>query len=192
MKKSLLKLSVPFFMAPLMAGASSPAPISDIKIVMNTSKGEIHATLFASKTPMTVANFLNLAKHGYYNGLTFHRVIPDFMIQGGDPTGTGMGGPGYKFADEFSPSLKHDRPGIFSMANSGPGTNGSQFFVTHIATPWLDNKHTVFGEVTQGQDVVNAIKQGDKITSIKVLDSTDALFAAEKKQIELWDSKLKK
>ncbi|MCX6957907.1 MAG: peptidylprolyl isomerase [Verrucomicrobiae bacterium] len=159
---------------------------------MNTSNGEIHATLFASKAPMTAANFLNLAKHGYYNGLTFHRVIPDFMIQGGDPTGTGMGGPGYKFADEFSPSLKHDRPGIFSMANSGPGTNGSQFFVTHIATPWLDNKHTVFGEVTQGQDVVNAIKQGDKITSIKVLDSTDALFAAEKKHIELWDSKLEK
>lgn len=179
-------------MAPLMAGASSPASLSDIRIVMHTSKGEIHATLFASKAPMTVANFLNLAKRGYYNGLTFHRVIPDFMIQGGDPTGTGMGGPGYKFADEFSPSLKHDRPGIFSMANSGPGTNGSQFFVTHIATPWLDNKHTVFGEVTQGQDVVNAVKQGDKITSIKVLDSTDALFAAEKKQIELWDSKLKK
>jgi len=192
MKKSLLKLSVPFFMAPLMAGASSPASLSDIKIVMTTSKGEIHATLFASKAPMTVANFLNLAKHGYYNGLTFHRVIPDFMIQGGDPTGTGMGGPGYKFADEFSPTLKHDRPGIFSMANSGPGTNGSQFFVTHIATPWLDNKHTVFGEVTQGQDVVNAIKQGDKITSIKILDSTGALFAAEKKNIELWDSKLKK
>lgn len=192
MKKSLLKLSVPFFMAPLMAGASSPGSLSDIKIVMTTSKGEIHATLFASKAPMTVANFLNLAKHGYYNGLTFHRVIADFMIQGGDPTGTGMGGPGYKFADEFSPTLKHDRPGIFSMANSGPGTNGSQFFVTHIATPWLDNKHTVFGEVTQGQDVVNAIKQGDKITSIKILDSTDALFAAEKKNIELWDSKLKK
>ena len=179
-------------MASVMAGASSPASLHDIKIVMNTSNGEIHATLFASKAPMTVANFLNLAKHGYYNGLTFHRVIPDFMIQGGDPTGTGMGGPGYKFADEFSPSLKHDRPGIFSMANSGPGTNGSQFFVTHIATPWLDNKHTVFGEVTQGQDVVNAIKQGDKITSIKVLDSTDALFAAEKKHIELWDSKLEK
>lgn len=192
MKKSLLKISAPFFMASVMAGASSPASLHDIKIVMNTSKGEIHATLFASKAPMTVANFLNLAKHGYYNGLTFHRVIPDFMIQGGDPTGTGMGGPGYKFADEFSPSLKHDRPGIFSMANSGPGTNGSQFFVTHIATPWLDNKHTVFGEVTQGQDVVNAIKQGDKITSIKVLDSTDALFAAEKKHIELWDSKLEK
>ena len=179
-------------MASVMAGASSPAPLSDIKIVMNTSKGEIHATLFASKAPMTVANFLNLAKRGYYNDLTFHRVIPDFMIQGGDPTGTGMGGPGYKFADEFSPSLKHNRPGIFSMANSGPGTNGSQFFVTHIATPWLDNKHTVFGEVTQGQDVVNAIKQGDKITSIKILDSTDALFAAEKKHIELWDSKLGK
>ena len=192
MKKTLLQLSAPFFMAPLMAGASTPAPVSDIHIVLQTSKGPIDATLFASKTPMTVANFLNLAKHGYYNGLTFHRVIPDFMIQGGDPTGTGMGGPGYKFADEFSPTLKHDRPGIFSMANSGPGTNGSQFFITHTATPWLDNKHTVFGTVTKGQDVVNAIKQGDKITSVDILDSTDALFAAEKNQIALWDSKLKK
>ncbi len=177
-------------MAPMIAGAASTTAVQDIKIVMETSKGEIHATLFASKAPMTVANFLNLAKHGYYNGLTFHRVIADFMIQGGDPTGTGMGGPGYKFADEFSPSLKHDRPGIFSMANSGPGTNGSQFFITHTATPWLDNKHSVFGEVTQGQDVVNAIRQGDTIKSIKALDSTDALFAAEKKNIALWDSKL--
>lgn len=192
MKKSLLQLSIPFFMAPMIAGAASAGALHDIKIVMHTSKGDIHATLFASKAPMTTANFLNLAKHGYYNDLTFHRVIADFMIQGGDPTGTGMGGPGYKFADEFSPSLKHDRPGIFSMANSGPGTNGSQFFITHTATPWLDNKHSVFGEVTQGQDVVNAIRQGDKIKSIDILDSTDALFAAEKKNIELWDSKLKK
>lgn len=179
-------------MAPMIAGAASTGSLSDIKIVMQTSKGDIHATLFASKAPVTVANFLNLAQHGYYNNLTFHRVIADFMIQGGDPTGTGMGGPGYKFADEFSPDLKHNRPGIFSMANSGPNTNGSQFFITHTATPWLDNKHTVFGEVTQGQDVVNAIRQGDTIKDIKILDSTDALFATEKKNIELWNSKLKK
>lgn len=192
MKKSLLQLSVPFFMAPMIAGAASTTSLHDIKIVMQTSKGDIHATLFASKAPRTVANFLNLANHGYYNNLTFHRVIADFMIQGGDPTGTGMGGPGYKFADEFSPSLKHDRPGIFSMANSGPNTNGSQFFITHTATPWLDNKHSVFGEVTQGQDVVNAIKQGDTIKSIKILDSTDTLFATQKENIELWNSKLGK
>ncbi|MFI0347572.1 MAG: peptidylprolyl isomerase [Chthoniobacterales bacterium] len=158
---------------------------------METSKGAIHATLFASKVPKTVANFLNLAQRGYYNGLTFHRVIPDFMIQGGDPTGTGMGGPGYKFADEFDSSLKHDRPGIFSMANSGPGTNGSQFFITHVPTPWLDGKHSVFGAVDQGQDVVNAVKQGDKIISIKIVDSPEALFAAESKEIALWNSKMK-
>ena len=179
-------------MAPMIAGAASTGSLHDIKIVMHTSKGDIHATLFASKVPKTVANFLNLTKHGYYNGLTFHRVIADFMIQGGDPTGTGMGGPGYKFSDEFSPSLKHDRPGIFSMANSGPNTNGSQFFITHTATPWLDNKHSVFGEVTQGQNVVNAIRQCDTIKNIDILYSTYALFAAEKKNIELWNSKLGK
>lgn len=179
-------------MAPFIAGAASPAPLSDIRIVMHTSKGEISATLFASKAPRTVANFLNLAKHHFYNGLTFHRVIADFMIQGGDPTGTGSGGPGYKFDDEFSPTLKHDRPGIFSMANSGPKTNGSQFFITHVATPWLDNKHSVFGEVTKGQEVVNAIRQGDKIESIDILDSTEPLFTAEKKEIASWDSCLEK
>ncbi len=194
MRKHLFALSAILHSAHGIAGAASPATpkISDIHIVMKTSKGDIKATLFASKTPMTVANFLNLAQHGYYDGLTIHSVIPDFMIKGGDPTGTGMGGPGYKFADEFNPSLKHNRPGIFSMANSGPGTNGSQFFITHTPTPWLDGKHTVFGEVDQGQDVVNAIKQGDKIISIKIVDSPAALFAAEEKQIALWNSKLSK
>ena len=191
MKKNLLKMSVPFFMASTMAGASSPAPIDDIRIVIHTDKGAIHATLFASKVPITTANFLNLAQHGYYNGLTFHRVIADFMIQGGDPTGTGRGGPGYQFADEINPRLKHDRAGVFSMANSGPNTNGSQFFITHTPTPHLDGKHAVFGVVDKGQDVVNAIRQGDKITKIDILDKTDALFAAESEKIAEWNKKLK-
>lgn len=191
MKNTLLKLSAPFFMASTMAGAATPAPVTDIRIILHTSKGPIHATLFASKVPVTTANFLNLAKHGYYNGLKFHRVIADFMIQGGDPTGTGAGGPGYKFADEIDPSLKHNRAGLFSMANAGPNTNGSQFFITHVPTPWLDGKHAIFGAVDQGQDVVNAIRQGDTITNIEILDSTDPLFAKEAKQIAEWNSKLK-
>ncbi|MGB6221193.1 peptidylprolyl isomerase [Haloferula sp.] len=167
--------------------AAKPAPVKDIRIKIDTTKGTIEATLFASKTPVTCANFLNLAKRGYYNGITFHRVIADFMIQGGDPTGTGRGGPGYKFADEFSPDLKHSKAGIFSMANAGPGTNGSQFFITHGPTPHLDGKHSVFGEVTKGQDVVNQIAMGDKIKSIEILDSTDALFAEEKTQLAEWN-----
>ena len=171
--------------------AKAAVTVKDIKIKMVTSKGEIEATLFASKVPMTAANFLNLAKKGYYDGITFHRVIPDFMIQGGDPTATGTGGPGYKFGDEFDPSLKHNKPGIFSMANAGPGTNGSQFFITHVPTPHLDGKHSVFGEVTKGQDVVNKIVKGDKITKIEVLDSTDALFEAQKANLEKWNASLK-
>lgn len=164
--------------------------VTDIRIKMETTKGTIEATLFASKTPVTVANFLNLAKRGYYDGITFHRVIPDFMIQGGDPLGTGTGGPGYKFKDEFHPTLKHSKPGIFSMANAGPATNGSQFFITHLPTPHLDNRHSVFGETTKGQDVVNAIVKGDKIKKIEILDSTDALFAAQKEQLAGWNKTL--
>ena len=174
--------------------ATSPLanPITDIRIVLKTNKGDIEATLFASKTPMTVANFLNLAAKGYYDGLTFHRVIPDFMIQGGDPQGTGRGGPGYRFGDEFHPALRHSKPGIFSMANAGPGTNGSQFFITHVATPHLDNRHSVFGEVTKGQNVVNRVSIGDKITAIEILDPTDALFAAQSANIAKWNAVLKK
>jgi peptidyl-prolyl cis-trans isomerase B (cyclophilin B) len=165
--------------------------MEDIRIRMNTSRGPIEGTLFASKTPITAANFLNLAKRGFYDGVKFHRVIKDFMIQGGDPTGTGSGGPGYRFADEIHPSLKHTKPGLFSMANAGPGTNGSQFFITHVPCPWLDGKHAVFGEVTKGQDVVNAVQQGDKITGIEVLDSTDDLFAAQKANLDKWNAVLK-
>jgi peptidyl-prolyl cis-trans isomerase B (cyclophilin B) len=165
----------------------TPKPVQDIRIILKTSKGNIEATIFASKVPMTAANFLNLASRKYYNGITFHRVIPDFMIQGGDPTGTGRGGPGYQFADEIDPNLKHTGPGFFSMANAGPSTNGSQFFITHVATPWLDGKHAVFGQVTKGQAVVNAIVAGDKILEIEILDSTEALFANQKEKLDAWN-----
>jgi peptidyl-prolyl cis-trans isomerase A (cyclophilin A) len=146
---------------------------------IETNRGTIRIALEFEKTPITVANFVGLAEgtisnkskssgQPYYDGLVFHRVIADFMIQGGDPTGTGSGGPGYKFGDEFHPELRHDKPGILSMANAGPNTNGSQFFITHTATPWLDDKHTVFGHVIEGQDVVNAIKQQDRIVSVTI------------------------
>jgi len=127
----------------------------------NTDKGDIVVELFADKTPNTVNNFVFLSQEGFYDGTIFHRVIADFMAQGGDPTGTGSGGPGYRFADEFHPSLKHSKPGILSMANAGPGTNGSQFFITHIPTPWLDNKHSVFGQVTSGMDILLSIPPRD-------------------------------
>ncbi len=172
--------------------AQSEQSMKDIRIIVKTDKGDIEGILYPGKAPVTVANFLNLAKRGYYNGLKFHRVIPDFMIQGGDPTGTGSGGPGYRFEDECTPELKHDKPGIFSMANAGPGTNGSQFFVTHVATPWLDGKHTVFGSVTKGQDIVNAVAAGDKIVSIEILDPTDDLFKAQSKRLEEWNAILDK
>jgi len=147
---------------------------------MNTNKGTILINLEFEKTPLTVTNFVGLAEglinneakgagEKYYDGLTFHRVIPDFMVQGGDPEGSGRGDPGYKFPDEFDASLTHDVPGILSMANSGPGTNGSQFFITHVATPWLDNKHTVFGKVLEGQDIVDSIAQGDSIENLIIL-----------------------
>ena len=138
---------------------------------IKTNKGTIKLRLFYEETPITVSNFTNLAIRGYYNNLSFHRVIDNFMIQGGCPLGTGTGGPGYNFQDEFNDNLKHNKPGILSMANSGPGTNGSQFFITHIETPWLDNNHTVFGEVLKNEDqeIVNSINQGDVIETIKII-----------------------
>ncbi|MBI4436176.1 MAG: peptidylprolyl isomerase [Candidatus Omnitrophica bacterium] len=128
-----------------------------VKITLKTTKGEIGAELYPKEAPKTVENFLTLARKGFYNGIIFHRVIPKFMLQTGDPTGTGMGGPGYTFKDEFSPNLRHDRPGVLSMANAGPDTNGSQFFITEVPTPWLDDHHSVFGRVTEGMEVVHAI-----------------------------------
>ena len=191
MNKRTILLSA-FALAIAALPAQSEESMKDIRIIVKTDKGDIEGVLYPSKAPVTVANFLNLAKRGYYDGLKFHRVIPDFMIQGGDPTGTGSGGPGYRFEDECTPELKHDKPGIFSMANAGPGTNGSQFFVTHVPTPWLDGKHTVFGSVTKGQDIVNAVTQGDKIKSIEILDPTDDLFAAQSKRLEEWNAVLDK
>ncbi|AFM24997.1 peptidylprolyl isomerase [Desulfomonile tiedjei] len=160
-----------------------------MKATINTNKGPINLTLFDELVPVTVANFVNLAKRGYYNGLKFHRVIAEFMIQGGCPFGTGTGGPGYKFRDEFASQLKHSKPGILSMANAGPNTNGSQFFITHVPTPWLDGKHSVFGEVVSEQDqaVVDSIRQGDKIESVIIEGDTTDLFAKTKSDLDSWN-----
>ncbi len=158
-----------------------------MRAAIHTDKGPIELELHADKAPLTVANFVNLAQRGYYDGVKFHRVIANFMIQGGDPTGTGAGGPGYRFEDEFDPSLKHDGPGVLSMANAGPGTNGSQFFITHVATPHLDGKHSVFGRVTSGQEVVDRIGQGDRIESISIDGDTEALLESVKDRIEQWN-----
>ena len=141
---------------------------NELMAVFQTGKGEIRVRLFPGEAPLTVANFVNLVTRGYYDGLKFHRVIANFMIQGGDPDGTGMGGPGYNFADEFSPSRRHDSAGVLSMANAGPGTNGSQFFITHGPTPHLNDKHSVFGRVSTGQDVVDAIAQDDVMTKVSI------------------------
>ena len=165
--------------------------MSHASAVIHTSKGDINLRLFADKTPVTVANFVNLAQRGYYDGLTFHRVIPQFMIQGGCPNGTGAGGPGYRFEDECRPDLKHDAPGKLSMANAGPGTNGSQFFITHVETPWLDGRHTVFGEVLGAADqaVVDAITGGDTIESIEI-EGGEAVLAAQADRVRSWNEVL--
>lgn len=163
---------------------SPPSMIIDPKkfysATIETDNGSMEFQLFADKTPLTVNNFIFLAREGFYDGIIFHRVIADFMVQGGDPTGTGSGGPGYRFADEFHPSLKHDYPGILSMANAGPNTNGSQFFITHVPTPWLDGKHAVFGKLISGHDVLLSIPPrnpakpeypGVKIISVKITET---------------------
>jgi peptidyl-prolyl cis-trans isomerase B (cyclophilin B) len=165
--------------------------LQDVNAVIHTNKGDIKLRLFAGKAPATVANFVNLANRGYYDGLTFHRVIPNFMIQGGCPNGTGTGGPGYRFEDECTPELKHDAPGKLSMANAGPGTNGSQFFITHVETPWLDGRHTVFGEVLGADDqaVVDAIAVGDTIASIS-LEGEDAVLDDQADRVQAWNKVL--
>ncbi|MDO8953381.1 MAG: peptidylprolyl isomerase [Gammaproteobacteria bacterium] len=168
--------------------------MSTLTAIINTNKGNIHLALQDDLTPLTVASFVNLAKRGFYNGVKFHRVIPDFMIQGGCPLGTGTGGPGYRFEDEFSAKLRHNKAGILSMANAGPGTNGSQFFITHGPTPHLDSRHSVFGEVVSASDldVVNSIKQGDVIQSITIEGDDSALMLKMADRIKEWNSVLDK
>lgn len=160
--------------------------------VIETSKGTIRVKLFADKVPVTVGNFVNLARRSYYDGLKFHRVIPDFMIQGGCPHGDGRGGPGYKFQDEFLSELRHNKPGILSMANAGHGTNGSQFFITHVPTPWLDDNHTVFGEIESknDQDVVNSIEQNDTIIGITIEGDLASLIKKVQSHLDQWNEML--
>lgn len=191
------------FLSCVCSSSQAAEDLKDVNVVFKTSKGDIAVVVYASKVPVTAANFLNLAKREYYSGLTFHRVIPNFMVQGGDPQGTGSGGPGYKFQDETIRELTHEGPGVLSMANSDNPrlkrpfsntgkTNGSQFFITHVKTDWLDGMHTVFGKVTKGQDVVNKIRKGDKIKSIEIADekAAAALFKSQASQIKEWNKVL--
>ncbi len=152
----------------------------------DTDRGPIKVELHPEKAPLTVANFVNLARRGFYDGLNFHRVIPDFMVQGGCPEGTGRGGPGYKFEDETRNGVRHER-GVLSMANAGPDTNGSQFFITHVATPWLDGKHTVFGKVVEGMELVDKVAQGDVIKSVRIEGDADAAVAAKADRVAEWN-----
>ena len=163
-----------------------------MQATITTSKGAINLNLFPEQAPVTVASFVNLVSRGYYDGLKFHRVIANFMIQGGCPRGTGTGGPGYQFEDEFDAGLRHDRPGRLSMANAGPGTNGSQFFITHGPTPWLDDKHSIFGEVVASEDqaVVDAIAQGDSIESVTIEGDTEGLLAGQADRVTEWNARL--
>src|SRR6201994_3664439 len=166
--------------------------LKDIRIVIHTSKGDIEATTFPAKTPVTAANFLNLASRKFYDGLSFHRVVPRFVIQGGDPEGTGRGGPGYKFENEIDSSLSHLNVGTLAMANAGANTNGSQFYVTidslspeHVKM--LDGSYSIFGQVTKGMEVATKIAQGDKIQAVEILDSTAELFTEQKKRLKDWN-----
>jgi peptidyl-prolyl cis-trans isomerase B (cyclophilin B) len=167
--------------------------MSELIANIATARGTLHVRLTPKETPMTVANFVNLAQRGFYDGLPFHRVIPDFMIQGGCPLGTGTGGPGYRFEDEIVPTLRHHR-GVLSMANAGPGTNGSQFFITHVATPWLDGKHTVFGAVVGPEDqaIVDAVRAGEKIGSIKISGDTAPVLQQMHARLVRWNEALDK
>ena len=167
--------------------------MSDLRAEIVSSRGTIHLNLTPDQTPITVANFVNLAQRGFYDGLNFHRVIPDFMIQDDCPNGVGNGGPGYRFEDECTPSLSHER-GVLSMANAGPGTNGSQFFVTHAPCSWLDGKHTVFGKVVGAEDqaVVDAVQGGDTIETIRIVGDASALLEAQKDRVAQWNAALDK
>lgn len=168
--------------------------VYDLKATIKTTKGDIHLTLKPEVAPVTVANFVNLAQRGYYNGIKFHRVIPDFMIQGGDPTGTGMGGPGYNFRDEYSDGVEFTKPGILAMANAGANTNGSQFFITHVPTEWLNYKHTIFGEVVSAEDqkVVNAVAQGDLMNEIVIDGDVETFLTDMKEAVSKFNSALDK
>ena len=157
--------------------------------IFDTARGPIRVELLPDQAPLTAANFVNLARRGFYDGLNFHRVIADFMVQGGCPEGSGRGGPGYRFEDETGNGVRHER-GVLSMANAGPNTNGSQFFITHVATPWLDGKHTVFGKVVEGLDVVDAIAQGDAIHSVKIEGDAEAVLAAKADRVAEWNRHL--
>lgn len=193
----IIVLLLLIFTAGISIAAENPPLADGLYAKIITSKGDILIQLEFEKTPLTVTNFVGLAEGTkssnrgkgvrFYDGLTFHRVIPDFMIQGGDPDGNGTGGPGYTFPDEIYSTLRHNTPGVLSMANAGPDTNGSQFFITHTKTPWLDGKHTVFGHVIEGQDVVNAIRQGDIIKTIQIIriGKKAAAFKADQVSFEM-------
>jgi len=164
-----------------------------MKVKIITAKGDVNINLLPDKSPVTVANFVNLAKKGYYNGLKFHRVIDNFMAQGGDPTGTGMGGPGYRFEDEVNNGLNFSKAGKLAMANAGPGTNGSQFFITTVPTEWLNGNHTIFGEVVSDADlaVVKKLSNGDVMTKVVVEGDVDAFLKTQKTRVDSWNKTLK-
>jgi len=198
MKKTLLLVALSLFLVlnVLMSESTGKEALSypPMTATIKTNKGDIRLKLFPNEAPLTVLNFANLSEKGFYDNLVFHRVIPGFVIQGGCPLGTGTGDPGYRFKDEFSPKLKHDKPGILSMANAGPGTNGSQFFITHAPTPHLDNRHTVFGQVVgqEDQDVVNRIVAGDRIETILIEGDHTKLTDDHREQLDRWNKALGK
>lgn len=203
MKKALLIVSVLAFLAATglisfakegSEGKNMKTSYPSITATIKTSKGDINLKLFPNQAPLTVLSFVNLSKRGFYDNLTFHRVIPNFMIQGGCPLGTGTGGPGYRFKDEFSPDLRHSKPGVLSMANAGPNTNGSQFFITHVPTPHLDDRHSIFGEVMgpKDQEVVDKIIVGDKISTIQIQGDYSKLAEDHKEDLDRWNQVLDK
>lgn len=187
---SLLMLSILMMMT---VAVQSYSKEYKMKVKITTAKGDVNINLLPEKSPVTVANFVNLAKHGYYDGLKFHRVIENFMAQGGDPTGTGMGGPGYRFEDEVNNGLNFSKAGKLAMANAGPGTNGSQFFITTVPTEWLNGNHTIFGEVVSNADldVVKKLSNGDIMTKVTVEGDVDSFLKTQKSKVDSWNKVLK-